>query len=232
MEKQNTYLVPGAIIVAAVLIGGAVLLRGNGDGADTPRAQDDTQPDTPGEVVVAPVTEDDHILGNPNAPIQIVEFSDIDCPFCSNFHITMKEVMDTYGPSGEVAWIYRHFPLDQLHPQARRKAEATECVADLGGTDAFWTFTDTLFERTDEGLDDLRDIAVASGVDGDAFQTCFEDRTFEDEVQEDYNQAIAAGGTGTPYSVVITAGGDTFPINGAQPFEVVDQVIKTIQAGQ
>jgi protein-disulfide isomerase len=91
-----------------------------------------------------PVTAADHIRGDINAPVKIVEFSDIDCPFCKRFHSTMQEVMKTYGDSGKVAWVYRHFPLTQLHPDAANKAEASECVAELGGNDKFWAFVDGL----------------------------------------------------------------------------------------
>lgn len=91
-----------------------------------------------------PVTSADHIRGDINAPVKIVEFSDIDCPFCKRFHTTMLEVMNTYGKEGKVAWVYRHFPLTQLHPDAANKAEASECVAELGGNDKFWEFVDGL----------------------------------------------------------------------------------------
>jgi len=89
-----------------------------------------------------PVTEADHIRGAVNAPIKIVEYSDFDCAFCARFHQTMKAIVAKY-PGDEVAWVYRHFPLEQLHPNAATVALASECVADLGGDEAFWTFADT-----------------------------------------------------------------------------------------
>lgn len=93
---------------------------------------------------LAPVTAADHIRGDINAPVKIVEFSDIDCPFCKKFHTTMQEVMKTYGKDGKVAWVYRHLPLTQLHPDAKNKAEASECVTEIGGKDKFWAFVDRL----------------------------------------------------------------------------------------
>lgn len=92
-----------------------------------------------------PVTEKDHIRGSLDAKVIIVEFSDYDCPFCKRFHNTMIEVFESYDES-EVAWVYRHFPLDQLHPEARTKAVASECIASLEGNDAFWAFSDLLGE--------------------------------------------------------------------------------------
>src|SRR5690606_34807350 len=85
---------------------------------------------------IAPVTADDHIRGNPNAPLMIVEYSDFDCPYCKSFHVTMQKIIEEYGPSGKVAWVYRHLPLTSLHPSAAYIAETSECVAELGGNDA------------------------------------------------------------------------------------------------
>src|SRR3989344_7093206 len=79
------------------------------------------------------VSAEDHILGNPNADVIIVEYSDTECPFCKSFHTTLKRVMSEYGNSGKVAWVYRHFPIDQLHSKARKEAEAMECANELGG---------------------------------------------------------------------------------------------------
>ena len=85
----------------------------------------------------------DHIIGNPNAPIVIVEYSDSDCPYCQRFHNTMHQVKDAYGD--KVAWVYRHYPLDGLHPKARMEAEASECVAKLSDDATFWKYLDAMF---------------------------------------------------------------------------------------
>src|SRR3989344_5485116 len=81
-------------------------------------------------------------------PIAIVEYSDLECPFCKTFQKTLHQIMDEYGESGKVAWVYRHFPLAQLHTKAAKEAEATECAAELGGNAAFWKYADRLFEVT------------------------------------------------------------------------------------
>jgi protein-disulfide isomerase len=88
-----------------------------------------------------PVSADDHIKGNVDAKVKIVIYTDYDCPFCTRMHATMNQVIKNYDP-GDFAWVYRHFPLDQLHPNARRVAMASECVAKLGEKNDFWTFTD------------------------------------------------------------------------------------------
>ncbi len=96
----------------------------------------------PSNVTIPEVTKDDHIRGNKDAEITIVEYSDIECPFCSRYHDTMKQIIDLYGD--DVRWVYRHFPLDQLHPNARPVAIASECAAEQG---AFWEFVDLASTR-------------------------------------------------------------------------------------
>lgn len=102
--------------------------------------------DTAALELVTPVTQDDHIRGNIDAKVVIIEYSDYDCPFCSRFHLSMSAIADKYDPS-EVAWVYRHFPLESLHPNAPVIAQAAECVAKVAGEEAFWTFTDAYLEK-------------------------------------------------------------------------------------
>jgi protein-disulfide isomerase len=90
-----------------------------------------------------PVSADDHIIGDVNAEIIIVEYSDLDCPFCKVFHNTMHQVVNQ--SEGKVAWVYRHYPIPQLHPNAPLKAEESECAWELGGNDAFWKYADKVF---------------------------------------------------------------------------------------
>lgn len=223
MEKENKWLIPGAIVVAGVLIAGAMFIGGRDSDVDTPA-------ELPGEaeVVFNEVESDDHILGNPGARIKIIEYSDIDCPFCSDFHTTMHRVIDEYGQSGEVAWVYRHFPIVQLHPDARVKSNATECVADLAGETAFWNYLDALFEREDESISNLDDIAVEMGVNQEEFSSCLEDREFDDEVQEEFEDAQRAGARGTPHSLIVVDGEFITDIQGALPFDGVKSQIDTI----
>ena len=103
-----------------------------------------------------PISPDDHILGNVNAKIIIVEYSDLECPFCKMFHNTMHQVVEK--SNGNVAWVYRHYPILQLHPKAFHEAEATECAWEQGGNSAFWKYTDKLFEITpsNNGLDETQ----------------------------------------------------------------------------
>jgi protein-disulfide isomerase len=225
MQSENKFLIPISVLIAGALIAGAVFFKSKDPAPNTGDSG------TPEDIVVAPVSAEDHVLGNPNAEIAIIEYSDIDCPFCKDFHTTMHRIMDEYGTNGQVAWVYRDFPLDQLHPEARKKAEATECVASLAGNDAYWNFIDALFARNETAAD-LPAIAAEFGVNQAAFTKCLSDGTFAAAVKADGDAAFAAGGRGTPYSVILATDGSTFPINGAQPYEVVKQVIDTLLTDQ
>ncbi|HXK40309.1 MAG TPA: thioredoxin domain-containing protein [Candidatus Paceibacterota bacterium] len=225
MASENKLLIPIAVLVAGALIAGAVFFKSKDPAPNT------GDNGTPEEIVVAPVSAEDHVLGNPNAPIAIIEYSDIDCPFCKDFHLTMHRIVNEYGKDGQVAWVYRHFPLDQLHPEARTKAESTECAASLAGNQVFWNYLDALFERNETAAD-LPSIAAEVGVDQTAFSACVSEKHFAARVKADGDAAFAAGGRGTPYSVILTRDGETFPVNGAQPYEVVKQIIDTLLLDQ
>ncbi len=100
---------------------------------------------TKGKLSVSPLSETDHIRGNKDAEFILFEYSDLDCPFCKQFHTTMKETVSKYPE--DLAWVYRHMPIDNLHPTAREKAEASECVASISGNDTFWKYIDELIKK-------------------------------------------------------------------------------------
>lgn len=230
---RNPYAIPAAIVLGFTIIAAAIYFGGN----NTPSPLGaNTQPPVAAETAagpIAPVTADDHIRGNPNAPIMIVEFADYDCPFCKNFHDTMKQVMDNYGAAGQVAWVYRHFPLDQLHPSAHHIAVAAECVADIAGSDAFWTFSDLVFDErgTNEptNIARLGEFAATAGAPATEFQSCLDSGRTVERVDADIADAVGSGANGTPHSVVII-GDQQGVINGAQPYSVVSQIIETLLA--
>lgn len=168
------------------------------------------------------VTSEDHVRGAQNPEIYLIEYSDYECPFCARFHPTAQQVVDEYGDS--VAWVYRHFPLDQIHPKARPAAEASECVAELGGEDAFWAFTDTIVENQ-ERLSDLESVAVEVGVSASAFNECVESDRYAEKVEEQYQGGVDAGVRGTPGNFLVTTDGEAWFLPGAFPFEQFQSAI-------
>ena len=143
----------------------------------------------------------------------------------------MKQVIGEYGKNGKVAWVYRHFPLDQLHSKARKEAEATECAAELGGNDKFWSYLDRLMEVTpaNNGLDpaELPKIASYVGLDAVKFNECLTSGKYAQKIEEHVQNAVATGGQGTPWSIVIGKNGKKYPLSGAQPYESIKQLVQT-----
>lgn len=200
----------GAMIAVAIYLGGA---RGNVGYGNTPEVE---------AIEIPGVSAEDRIFGNPNAEVVIVEYSDLECPFCKVFHSTMHQIVEEYD--GKVAWVYRHYPIVQLHSRAVKEAEASECAAEQGGNSMFWKYIDQVFATTqaNDSLDpaELPRIAGSLGLDVPSFNTCLSSGKYTEAIQQDIENAIDAGARGTPYSVIIK-GDEQIPINGAEPIESV-----------
>ncbi|HCM36794.1 MAG TPA: disulfide bond formation protein DsbA [Candidatus Wildermuthbacteria bacterium] len=224
MEKNKNLLIPAAIFGAGVLI--AISIFATGGLNIPPRGGLPAQVggQLPSEnnalpSVAPPVTADDHIRGNQTAPVTIIEYSDFQCPFCRQFHPTMRQALAEYGD--QVRWVYKHFPLDQLHPQARPAAEASECVAEQKGSEGFWQFADALFENQERlGSALYREAAEQSGFDMTQFDACVSERKYQDKVEAQMQEGIRFGVTGTPGNFV----NDTL-VPGALPYANLKTII-------
>ncbi len=219
-----------AIVIAGLMIAVAIVYSVGKE--SIPQANLGKTVNEPSEATdnIRPFSSSDHILGNANAPVKIVEFSDTECPFCKRFHSTMHRIVKDYD--GKVAWVYRHFPLDSLHSKARTEAKATECANELGGNSKFWSYLDRLFEVTpsNNGLDlaELPRIAEYVGLPRDSFEKCLNSAKHDERVQTDSQDAIASGGEGTPYSIIIGPKGKRVAINGAQDYPFVKAAIDAL----
>lgn len=223
---------PLAIIIVALLISGTIMYSSGRGSADASRkgSNQAAEEDTRSLEEMTPVSKDDHIRGSLDAPVKIVEYSDTECPFCKRFHGTMKQATEKYIKDGTVAWVYRHYPIDNLHPKARKEAEATECAAEIGGNDTFWAYLDRLMEVTpgNDNLDpaELPKIARYVGIDTKKFNECLASGKYAQKVEEHVQNAMATGGRGTPWSIVVGPNGKKYPLSGAQPKSAVEQLIK------
>lgn len=213
---------PLAVIIAGVLIAGSVIYTKDGEVANTKEFGNNNSPAAEN---VREVGEGDHIKGDVNAPVSIIEYSDFECPFCSRVHPTLAQIVEDFD--GEVNWVYRHFPLTSIHADAEPAAIASECVADLGGNDAFWTFSDRLFAEGDLGNSKFVSIAQDLGIKESDLATCLSSRKFEAKVAADAQNAVDAGGRGTPYIIVVNEDGQLFPFSGALPYENIKTIVET-----
>jgi len=199
----------------------------------------DTETDTAANVDVS--VDDDAVLGDANAPVTIIEFSDYQCPFCRKFWTeTYSQIKSEYIDTGKVKLVFRDFPLASLHPVAQASAEAAECVREKGGDSAYFKYHDKVFSEQnilDSGNkngpvtktvtyteNDLKKWAKDIGYD---IASCLDSGKYADEVQQDLADGQIAGFNGTPGFVVMkTDSGQGTPLSGAYPFDAFEQIIE------
>lgn len=156
-------------------------------------------------------------IGPDNAPITIIEFTDYQCPFCERAEPAMRKVTETYPT--QVRWVYRHFPLTTMHPQAMDAAKAAICA---DRQEKFMGVHRALFEnKSNLSTKRLNEIAQEQGLDSKAFSTCLQDSAIEAQVKQDIKEGELAGVTGTPAFFL-----NGIPFSGAKPFEEFDELIQ------
>ncbi len=163
--------------------------------------------------------ESSHIRGDVEGAVTIIEFSDFQCPYCSRFHDTMKEVMANYQT--DVKWVYKHFPLDSIHPYARKAAEASECAGEQG---EFWQYADGLYENQSKIAPDyFAELAQEVGLNVDQFTNCLDSDKYADKVEADYQEGRSLGISGTPGGFI---NGEV--LGGAVPFSTLQSKIDVL----
>lgn len=196
----------------------------------SPTVNDQPQPTAPAVQVSVPKVDlkTDHIKGDKNAKMALIEYTDLECPYCKKFHPTAQQVIDTY--KGKVMWVMRHFPLS-FHANAQKEAEATECAAEQGGNDAFWKYIDTLTERTTSNgtgfaLDKLVPLAKELGLDDAKFKMCLDNDKYTKLVQDQQTAGQNGGISGTPGNILMNLStGETKLLPGAVPFSQIQPLI-------
>ena len=230
-KDGKDYFLPVSILIAALLIGGSVIYSAGKKVepvkvVENPIDQEQQIPEFSYDKIRA-VTDEDFILGDINAPVKIVLYSDTECPYCKRFHITMQEIVKKYG--NKVAWVYRFMPLDVLHQYARKEAEALACAGDLGGDAKMFAYMDRIMELTtsNDGLEptELPNIATYVGIDKTKFVSCLDSGKFAALVEADLQEAQNAGIMGTPFSVVLGPEGAKDKVEGAYPTTEVSKII-------
>jgi len=236
--KNNMLVVLGVGLVLGFAVGhfytkSNMLEKGSGQaaagtqqvaGAQDPAAQ---QPEPAKDLkIVKPDATKDHWKGPEGAEFVHVEYSDFECPFCQKYsQETTGKIFEEFGD--KLAMVHRQFPLS-FHPKAQKSAEASECVADLGGNEAFWKFHDDLFAAMPAiELTGLPDLAAKAGVSASAVKECMDSDKFAQKVTDQMNEGTKAGVGATPTSVIYNMKtGKSVSIEGALPFESVKQTIE------
>lgn len=167
--------------------------------------------------------ENSYALGPADAPITIVEFSDYQCPYCRRWHEQVYEPLLAAYP-GKIRFVYRHLPLESIHPDAIPAAEAAMCA---GEQDAFWQFHEKLFSSEPLGNQIYIQYAQDLGLDLNTFETCVTDRKYQQDVATDVSFAVDLGIRSTPTFFI-----NGLAIVGAQPLDVFKQVIDKELAGE
>ena len=224
MGNQKDRLLPISILIAAVLIAGAVVYSGFKKTPATNTAP--TEPDTE-QISVKPQIGDDVVLGDPNAAVTFIEFGDYQCPFCGKFYKeTEPLIRKNYIETGKVKMIYKDFAF--LGPESIFAAQAAECAKEQG---KYWSYHDVLFEEEfKDGQENngnlnrefFKEIALGLKMNSDEFLKCFDSEKYAAEVENDIKEAKAAMGqqASTPTSFI---NGEM--VRGAQPYDVFSQAI-------
>lgn len=175
--------------------------------------------------------DDDPIIGNSDAPITIIEFSDFQCPFCARFHTqTLPLILEEYIKQGKVKLVFRDFPIQSIHPNALPASVAAECANDQG---KFREMHDILFEKqnewnqleTTEALSLFSEYASSMQLDQKTFDSCLTSGKHIPEIQNDLNDGREYGVTGTPGFFVGNEKIGFTELKGAQPFDSFKKII-------
>ena len=217
IKKENMWKYSTFVLAALLIVGAIVFFTSDsttGQVVNNPAQQLPTQ----GGNVVASV-DNDAVLGDKNAPVTIIEFSDYQCPFCGRFWSeTLPQIKKDYIDTGKVKLVFRDFPLTSIHPMAQKASEAVECVREKGGDSAYYKMHDKVFaNQASLSNDNLKKWAKELGYD---ISNCLDSGKFASEVTKDSTDAQAAGGRGTPYFVI-----NGQALSGAQPYQNFKAVI-------
>ena len=220
---SNEWLIPGAILIAGAILATTIFMLRDGNFFGVTRGN-------PSDMRA--VSPDEHIIGNPDAPIIIVEYADIDAPASKEFQRTLGQLVSDYGATGKVAWVYRHFPLVNQYPNSARHAEAAECVTSLGNKEAFWKFIDLMQAAAPDAEqfspENYDALVPQLGIHINDFNACMAAGTFADKVEADFEDGLRAGAIASPFTLILMEGREPIPVRGAVPYATLTQLIGSV----
>ena len=184
---------------------------------NNPANEQAAQADEQGTIPVPNIAEDEPYLGGKDAKIVLIEYTDLECPFCSRHHDTIKQILETYGD--DVKYAQRHFPLS-FHQNAQKAAEAVECAGEQG---KFYEMQYAIFDLNAAGtmgVDKFKEAAVNLGLNTSEFNSCLDNGDSAGEVAREMAEGQAVGVSGTPATFI-----NGQLVSGALPFENFQQII-------
>jgi protein-disulfide isomerase len=242
-KLKTTQVLVALLIIASFFLGSLwtkvqYLEKNNTSGSNTAGVAGVTSaPQAPvgdtGTVTVS--VDDDPVLGDKNAKVTLIDFSDYECPFCKrHFEQTLPELIKKYIDTGKVKMVYRDLPLPFHDPMATTEAIAANCARDQGDDSTYYKYHDEIFKRTTSngnGLtkENLYTIASDLGLNADTFKSCLDSEKYKEEVQKDLADATKAGATGTPTFFIGKSSRNgqisATKLVGAQPFAQFEALI-------
>ena len=215
-DKKNQFSIGLSIVVAGIIIAGAIMLHGTKkQAAPTPAAGNPVT--TNG--TIKPVSASDFIQGNPNSKVVMVEYADYQCPFCGRFFTdTVQPIKQNYVDTGKIAFVYRDFAF--LGTESAKSAEAASCANDQG---KYWEYHDYLFthqngENQGNFADkNLESFAKTLGLNTDQFNTCLSSGKYIQAIKDSTAEGTSIGVNGTPHSFILVDGKIVADVNGALP---------------
>ncbi len=185
-----------------------------------------SQPSAPPAGPVKPVAANDHQIGNKNAKVTLIEYSDFECPFCKRHEDSIQQALREFPK--DVRLVYRHYPLTSIHANAEKAAEGSECATKLGGEQAFWKMHDKIFQKSpDIGPDALVALAKEIGLNETAFKSCLTSGEMKARVDADAATGNDAGVEGTPATYI-----NGKLISGAIPYASLKTALQAAGAKQ
>ncbi len=230
VQSTPTFLINGQPLIGAQPYAAFVQAIDAALTGEAPAAAEPSAPTTgPTPAAIAP-SDDALIMGDPNAPVTIVEFSDFQCPFCARyFQETWSQLKTEFVDTGRVRYVFKDFPIISIHPQAPKAHEAARCAGDQG---EYWTMHDRIFAGQSEwsGRSDhvavFKSYAAELGLETSDFDTCLDSGRWASAVNVDLAEGASLGVSGTPTFFI-----DGYPLIGAQPYETFQYAIGLAEQG-
>ncbi len=230
-KKKRDYLLPASILLAAVLVAGALIYSTGAKNSDLEKQAANVQQAV--QKPTGPEIDDNVVLGDPQSPVTVFIFSDYQCPFCGRFfEQTELPIRQNYVSTNKVKMVYKSLAF--LGPESTAAAEAAECAKDQG---SFWQYHDALFEaEIKDGQENngnlnkelFRNIASDLNMDVDEFLSCYDSQKYADAINKDMDEAVLLMDRVSTPTVFI----NDMIVQGAQPYSVFSQIIDDALSGE